>query len=196
MKAFTNKATSKPSMSSSQESKRSIDTEAESMASEKTGSRPMSPQGSSPLRSPCQAPHTSRDTLDSASLLADLQRTRADFENYRKQVEIQREQAKAMAVNAAVLKLLPLLDDIDRAIVAYPEQLGALGKSLGKALGELKLAKMDTKVGVEFNPDYHDAISMDDAEGSREVIAETLRSGYLYEGKVLRPAMVRVTHTK
>lgn len=168
--------------------------ESESKTSEKTGSRPLSPQGSSPLGSPCQAPHTSQDVLDSASLLSDLQRTRADFENYRKQVEIQREQAKAMAVNATVLKVLPLLDDIDRAISAYPEQLGALEKSLLKSLDTLGLRKIDSQPGVEFNPDFHDAISMDDAEGAKEVIAETLRSGYTYEGEVVRPAMVRVTH--
>ena len=128
------------------------------------------------------------------ALLSDLQRTRADFENFRKQVDIQKEQAKKLTEYATVLKLLPLLDDIDRAIVVYPKELGSLEKSLAKILGELKLEKMNTESGVDFNPDYHDAISMDDAEGAREVIAETLRSGYLYDGEVLRPAMVRVSH--
>lgn len=131
---------------------------------------------------------------ETSSLLNDLQRTRADFENYRKQVELQREQAKTTAINATVLKLLPLLDDIDRAISAYPDQLGSLSKSFEKTLNDLSLKKMDTSPGVEFNPDLHDAISMDDSEGSREILAETLRPGYFYNGEVLRPAMVRVTH--
>lgn len=182
--------------------KTKLDPKESSGTSEKTRSRPLSPQGSSRLRSPCQVPHTSQDIPDDssadelkiASLVSDLQRTRADFENYRKQVEIQREQAKTVAVNATVLKLLPLLDDIDRAILAYPEQLGALTKTLEKTLKELGLMKIDSGPGVEFNPDYHDAISMDDTEGAREVIAETLRSGYTYGGEVVRPAMVRVTH--
>ena len=181
--------------------KAKLDPKESSGASEKTRSRPLSPQGSSRLRSPCQAPHTSQDTPDDssadelkiASLVSDLQRTRADFENFRKQVEIQREQAKAVAVNGTVLKLLPLLDDIDRAILAYPEQLGALSGSLAKTLGELGLTKIDSEPGVEFNPDFHDAISMDDSEGTKEVIAETLRAGYTYDGEVVRPAMVRVT---
>ena len=134
------------------------------------------------------------DGLDAGSLLSDLQRTRADFENFRKQVDLQREQARALAKNATVLKVLPLLDDIDRAISTYPEQLGALSKTLSKTLSELGLEKIDTSEGVDFNPDLHDAISMEEGEGEREVVAETLRTGYLYEGEVLRPAMVRVTH--
>lgn len=138
---------------------------------------------------------TAKDVPDAASLLQDLQRTRADFENFRKQVDIQREQAKSLARNATVLKLLPLLDDMDRAISAYPDQLSSLAKSFEKTLKELNLQKIDSTPGVDFNPDFHDAISMDDSDGSREVIAETLRSGYLYEGEVIRPAMVRVTHS-
>lgn len=153
------------------------------------------PLNKKPEKAPAQQEQQeAQSELERASLLADLQRTRADFENYRKQVEIQREQAKALAVNATALKLLPLLDDIDRAIMAYPEQLGSLAKSFGKTLGELGLSKINSEPGVEFNPDVHDAISMDEEEGAREVIAETLRAGYTYEGEVIRPAMVRVTH--
>ena len=129
-----------------------------------------------------------------AELTADLQRTRADFENFRKQVDLQREQAKSAAAAATVLKLIPLIDDMDRAITAYPDQLSALAKSFAKALKNLDLEKIDTTPGVDFNPDLHEAISMEDGEGDREVIAETLRPGYLYQGQVLRPAMVRVTH--
>ena len=123
-------------------------------------------------------------------LTNDLQRTRADFENYRKQVETQKENAKKMAQLATVYKVLPLLDDIDRAIASYKE-LAPLAKSLEKTLKELKIVKIDSKEGVEFNPDIHDAV-MVEGDGDKEVIAETLRPGYYYEGEVLRPAMVRV----
>lgn len=128
-----------------------------------------------------------------AELTADLQRTRADFENFRKQVDIQKANEKNAAKLATVYKLLPLLDDIDRAIATYPE-LAPLEKSLEKAMQELNLEKIDSSEGVDFNPDFHDAVSMDDDEGDREVIAETLRPGYYYEKEVLRPAMVRVKH--
>ena len=123
-------------------------------------------------------------------LTNDLQRTRADFENFRKQVEVQTENERKTTRLATVYKMLPLLDDLDRAIGAYVE-LKPLEKSLSKTLGELKLAKIASGQGVEFNPDLHDAV-MVEGEGEKEVIAETLRPGYYYEGEVLRPAMVKV----
>ena len=124
-------------------------------------------------------------------LTNDLQRTRADFENYRKQVEIQKENEKKTARLATVYKILPLLDDLDRAIGAYTE-LAPVAKSMEKTLKELKLAKIPSEAGTEFNPDIHEAILVEEGEGESEVISETLRSGYYYEGEVLRPAMVKV----
>lgn len=131
------------------------------------------------------------DAAKIAELVNDLQRTRADFENYRKQVEIQKENAISATKLATAYKLLPLLDDISRALTTYPE-LAPLAKSLEKTLGGLNLQKIDSNPGTEFNPDLHDAITVEDGEGAREVIAETLRDGYYYGGEVLRPAMVKV----
>ncbi len=127
-------------------------------------------------------------------LTNDLQRTRADFENFRKQVEIREQNARNMAKLSTVAKVLPLLDDIDRAISSYAE-LTPLKKSLDKTLSELNLKPIEAIPGqTEFNPDLHDAVSMDDKEGEKEIVAEVLRSGYYYENEVLRPAMVKVTH--
>lgn len=123
-------------------------------------------------------------------LTNDLQRTRADFENFRKQVEVQKSNERKATKFATVYKLLPLLDDIDRAIGTYTE-LSPLAKSLGKSLKELGLTKINSTPGVEFNPDLHDAV-MVEGDGDKETVAETLRSGYYYDGEVLRPAMVRV----
>ena len=125
-------------------------------------------------------------------LTADLQRTRADFENYRKQIEMQKENERKSTKLATVYKVLPLLDDLDRAIASYPE-LKALEKSLQKTYEELGLSKIDSAPGVEFNPDLHEAV-MVDGEGEKELISETLRAGYYYDGNVLRPAMVKVCH--
>ncbi len=123
-------------------------------------------------------------------LTNDLQRTRADFENFRKQVEVQKENERKTTRLATVYKILPLLDDLDRAFMSYTE-LKPLEKSLEKTLKELKLAKVASNEGVEFDPDLHDAV-MVEGHGDKEVIAETLRPGYYYEGEVLRPAMVKV----
>ncbi|MBQ3436544.1 nucleotide exchange factor GrpE [Candidatus Saccharibacteria bacterium] len=123
-------------------------------------------------------------------LTNDLQRTRADFENFRKQIEVQKENERKATKYATVMKVLPLIDDMNRAIETY-EELGPLAKTMEKTLKDLNLAKIDSGEGVEFNPELHDAM-MVDGEGEKEVIAETLRPGYYYEGEVLRPAMVKV----
>ena len=127
-------------------------------------------------------------------LTNDLQRTRADFENFRKQVDLQKSQAMNVAKNATVMKFLPLIDDISRAIGAYPEQLQPLEKSFHKTLESLGLQIINSAPGTEFNPDFHDAVSIDDDEGNVEIITETLRPGYIYDGAVIRAAMVRVGH--
>ena len=132
--------------------------------------------------------------LQNTELIGDLQRTRADFENFRKQVDLQREQAKNVAKYATVSKFLPLIDDMSRAIKAHPDLLSPVQKTLDKTLKSLNLSRIDSNVGTAFNPEYHNAISMDNGEGEKEVIAEELIPGYLYEGQVLRAAMVRVKH--
>lgn len=127
-------------------------------------------------------------------LTQDLQRTRADFENFRKQVDSQRTQAMQLAKSATVEKFLPLIDDFSRAITAYPEQLQPLEKNLQKLLQSLGLQAIESAPGTEFNPDLHEAISVEDGNGETEVILETLRPGYTYNGSVLRAAMVKVGH--
>ena len=125
-----------------------------------------------------------------AELANDLQRIRADFENYRKQVEAQKAQGRKVAEQATVLKFLPLLDDLDRALDSY-EELKPLSGSMEKTLGGLGLTRISSESGVEFNPDIHDAV-MVEGDGDKEEVSETLRTGYYYEGAVLRPDMVKV----
>lgn len=136
-------------------------------------------------------------------LTADLQRTRADFENYRKRGEQDKENARVAGKMQAVLKLLPVIDTIERAISHAPDNLkedkwvqGVTGltKQLDKALSSLELTRIDAKAGSAFNPELHEAIQMDeDAEGENEVIAEELQAGYKMNGNVLRHSMVKVT---
>ena len=136
-------------------------------------------------------PEVSESEAKIVELTNDLQRTRADFENYRKQVEVQRENATKMAKFATVKKLLPLIDDVDRAVASYSNELGPVAGVLAKTMKELGLAKIISNEGTEFNPDIHDAV-MVEGEGEKEVVAETLRTGYYYQNEVLRPAMVKV----
>ena len=127
-----------------------------------------------------------------AELINDLQRTRADFENFRRQNDIQREQDRNYAKLDTVKKILPLIDDFERAIQAQPKVLAPLAKNFEKTLKSIGLQKIDSAIGTEFNPDLHEAISVD-GDGDKETIAETLRAGYYYGDEVLRTAMVRVS---
>ena len=116
-----------------------------------------------------------KDVEKITELTNDLQRTRADFENFRKQVEAQKENEKKAVKLATVYKVLPLLDDIDRAVNTYTE-LEPLKKSLEKSLKDLGLAKIPADETLEFNPDLLEAV-MAEGEGEKEVIAEVLRPG-------------------
>jgi molecular chaperone GrpE len=136
-------------------------------------------------------------------LTADLQRTRADFENYRKRNEAEKTSAREAGQTGAILKLLPVIDNIERAIAYAPEELkentwvqgvANLVKNLEKSLDNLDLKRIDATPGTTFDPELHSAIQFDeDAAGDREVIAEELQAGYILGDHPIRHAMVKVT---
>ena len=138
-----------------------------------------------------------------AELTADLQRTRADFENYRKRTEAEKTAAREAGQASAILKLLPVVDNIERALGHMPAELAdnkwaqgvtGLAKNLEKSLESLNLTRIGAKEGTEFNPELHEAIQFDeDAVGDKEVVAAELQAGYLLNGRPIRHAMVRVT---
>lgn len=136
-------------------------------------------------------------------LTRDLQRTHADFENYRKRAEADKLSAREMGKASAILKLLPVIDNIERAIAYTPEELkynswvqGVTGlvKNLEKSLENLDIRRIEAKAGTPFNPELHEAIQFDeDAVGEQEVVAEELQAGYLLNHQPIRHAMVKVT---
>jgi molecular chaperone GrpE len=148
------------------------------------------------------APEDTRDQ-EIVELTLDLQRTRADFENYRKRADLEKVAARESGQASAILKLLPVIDNIERAIAYTPADLkdnswvqsvAGLVKHLEKSLESLNLTRIDAKPGTAFDPEYHEAIQFDeDAEGEHEVIADELQAGYMLNGHVIRHAMVKVT---
>lgn len=136
-------------------------------------------------------------------LTADLQRTRADFENYRKRVEAEKTAAREAGQASAILKLLPVIDNIERAIAYMPDELkdnawaqsvAALIKGLEKSLENLNLKRIEASAGTEFDPSVHEAIQFDEeATGEKDVVAEELQAGYTLNGRPIRSAMVKVT---
>jgi molecular chaperone GrpE len=145
----------------------------------------------------------SADQQKIAELTTDVQRTRADFENYRKRVETEKTAARDAGQAGAILKLLPVIDNIERAIKYTPEELkenkwvqsvAGLVKNLEKSLDSLNLKRIAADEGTNFDPELHEAIQFDeDSEGETEVVAEELQAGYTLNGKVVRHAMVKVT---
>ena len=142
-------------------------------------------------------------TQQIAELTADLQRVRADFENYRKRVEQEKTNAGSMGEMKSIMKLLPVIDTLERAIAHAPADLAdnswvqgvmGLGKQLEKSLAAMQVVRIEATPGTPFNPELHQAVQFDeDAAGEHEVIDEELQAGYLLNGTPLRHAMVKVT---
>lgn len=130
-----------------------------------------------------------------------VQRTRADFENYRKHTEADLERSRQRGEESVARKLLPIIDVLDTAMSNVPDDLsdnawakGIVGahKNLAKMLTDLKLERQSVAVGDVFDYNQYEAILNDGGDGDQEVVAEILRPGYLYDGRIIRPAMVKV----
>ena len=133
--------------------------------------------------------------------LATLRRVQADFENYRKRVIKEQTALVERASEGLVEKLLPVLDSFDAALTSVPADAGEDVANVRKGiellyaelLGVLEkagLARIEAD-GKPFDPNEHEAVMQEDGDGD-PVVAGTLRTGYTYKGKVLRPAMVKV----
>ena len=134
-----------------------------------------------------------------------LQRTQADFENYRKRVARLQEEQAARASGQLVEKLLPVVDALDLAETHLNEspESGEDGKALRASramlidvLAKEGLERVD-QADVPFDPTVHDAVAQSEAEAEGDgagetMVEEVLRSGYRWKGQVLRAAMVRV----
>jgi len=125
---------------------------------------------------------------------ADLQRLKAEFDNYRKRVERDRVVVAEQSRGAVLAQLVPVLDDIDRAR-AHDEVTGGfkvVADALEAVVGKLGLQRFGDE-GDPFDPSLHEAVmhsQSPDVDGPTCV--SVMRSGYRFAGRVLRPAMVAV----
>jgi molecular chaperone GrpE len=134
-------------------------------------------------------------------LMNTLVRRQADFENYRKRIEKERQQERHRGVEGLIEQLLPMLDAFDRALVGHDDPANAdyrrgfemIRGQLWSALAKQGLERIQA-VGKEFDPHLHHAIeNVETAEHAPGVVVGELQPGYLFHGRVLRPAMVRVS---
>jgi molecular chaperone GrpE len=130
-----------------------------------------------------------------------LLRKTAEFDNYRKRTERERLQSSETAAADLIEELLPMVDDMERALKADAGSEGADSIRRGVELIYKRLVDTLRKRGVkpiealgaDFDPHFHQAVSHEPAEGRRDgEVIEEFRRGYMLGDRLLRPAMVKV----
>jgi molecular chaperone GrpE len=155
------------------------------------------PAGAPPAREELEALKRERDELQNQLL-----RKRADFENYRKRMERDRQQASLDAVAAIFRDLIPTLDNLERALKAGGGE-EALRTGVELTQREL-LSFLDSHgivaqepVGQKFDPQNHEALLHEPVPGYEEgTVVEVFRKGYSFKDRLLRPALVKVAKGK
>jgi molecular chaperone GrpE len=138
---------------------------------------------------------------DVADLVELLRRERANFLNYKRRVEQERTQDRERARADMLVQLLPLLDDLDRALANRPrdldnhpwaEGLSLIHHSMADLLRDLGVEPIGT-VGEPFDPEIHEALFFESNPDSDEKrVGGVVRPGYRLGGRLLRPAQVSV----
>lgn len=135
-----------------------------------------------------------------AELTKALQHERADAINVRRRSEEERAKLAGFYKGMVVQELLPVIDNFERSLKHIPKELEgndyikgvqATLKQFEQTLEKLGVERIKT-VGEVFNPSLHEAVSMEEGQGAKEVISEELQAGYKLGDEVLRHAMVKV----
>ena len=134
-----------------------------------------------------------------------LLRLHAEFENYKKRMVRERSEFVKFANEALILEFLPVLDSLERALAtarsAAEAQAVAEGLEIILRLFQTTLEKVGVKViealDREFDPNLHQAVAqVESPDGRDNIVMEEVRKGYLLEGRLLRPSMVKVSKTR
>ena len=129
----------------------------------------------------------------------------AEFDNFRKRSEKESAQMCDIGASVVLTKMLPIVDNIERAIKSLPEDIkensfedgiDKIYKQLLKTLEELDVKPIEA-VGKTFDPNLHNAVMTDEnAEGEVDTVTEELQKGWTYKDQVLRHAMVIINKKK
>ncbi|MBQ8298889.1 MAG: nucleotide exchange factor GrpE [Clostridia bacterium] len=129
-----------------------------------------------------------------------LQRTAAEFDNYKKRVSKEKEKIYNLAVGDVMTKFISVLDNLEKATLAestdekLKEGVTLIHKQMADLFTSLNVEQIKT-VKETFNPDIHDAVMhVEDKEYGEQEVIEELRSGYKMGDRVLRHAMVKVAN--
>lgn len=131
-----------------------------------------------------------------AELMADLKRLQAEFTNYRRRVERDKEAAREVGINSSLAALIPVLDDIDAARKAGDLTDGpfaSIATKLDSVLSGLGLERID-EAGVEFDPSVHEALLRQSVpDVAADHVGMILRTGFRRGDRILRAAQVMVS---
>ena len=140
-----------------------------------------------------------------AEYLDQLRRAAADFANYRKRQEREQQQRAAWANAELLLSLLPVLDDLERALQELPvngqeaswaEGVRLVARKMQATLQKAGMEEINAARGQPFDPNVHEAVMYEpSAEVAEAAIIQVVGRGYKMGERVLRPAMVRVART-
>lgn len=132
-----------------------------------------------------------------------LTRQMAEFDNYRKRTDKEKSQMYEIGVRDVIEKILPVVDNFERGLVAVSEEekespfaegMEKIYKQLMTTLDGIGVKPIEA-VGQEFNPDFHNAVMhVEDEELGENVVAEEFQKGYTYRDSVVRHSMVKVAN--
>lgn len=135
-----------------------------------------------------------------ANLTDRLMRTAAEFDNFKKRSQREKEELYAVAVCDTIEKLLPVLDNLERAVAVDPETADTtvldgvkmIKKQFEDALTALGVAPIDA-IGNPFDPEKHNAVMTEESDKEENTVLEEFMKGYLYKERVIRHSMVKVS---
>lgn len=179
--------------------------------SEKGGKRNVDKRGAEDLEESSEAQAVAADSAridaDVTKLAADLdelrqmlQRRQADFDNYRKRIEKERGEDARRTTARLIEGIIPILDGFEQALAAHKEPayegyrkgFELIYKQLLENLGKLGVERVDP-AGTAFDPHAHQAMDRTEtSEHADGTILQVFQPGYVFHGRVLRPALVRV----
>lgn len=134
-------------------------------------------------------------------LTNDVQRIQAEFINYKNRTEVEKQTLAEFAKMQVVKDLLPVIDDLERALAHAPKELKnnkwaegvvKVHDRLMKQLEKMNIVKIEA-LHQPFDPNLHEAIQAE-GEGGHQIVSEVLQNGYRIDDRVIRHAMVRVSH--
>lgn len=136
------------------------------------------------------------DGVHAAEIADRYIRLLAEYDNYRKRSEKEKSETYRAGMAFAVTAFLPLLDNLDRALLYEPENEGAklICKQVKDIFEKLGVEEIISD-GAPFDPEFHNAVAHEEDPGAGEnLVAETFQKGYAFCGKMIRHAVVKVVN--